>query len=70
MRFGGMSDLPPCKDCPDREVGCHDKCERYKKWKRYTDERREIINKNREEEVSKTRDRIESVGRSKRRKRR
>lgn len=22
-----------CKDCPDREVGCHSTCEKYKKWK-------------------------------------
>ena len=20
----------PCKDCPDREVGCHSKCSKYK----------------------------------------
>lgn len=23
----------PCKDCPDRELGCHDYCEKYKKVK-------------------------------------
>ena len=22
----------PCKDCPDREVGCHSSCARYKKY--------------------------------------
>lgn len=22
----------PCKDCPDRVVGCHSKCEKYKKF--------------------------------------
>lgn len=24
-----MSDLRPCKDCPDRYLGCHDHCRRY-----------------------------------------
>lgn len=22
----------PCKDCPDREVGCHGRCEKYKAY--------------------------------------
>lgn len=22
----------PCLDCPDREPGCHGKCETYKEW--------------------------------------
>lgn len=22
----------PCKDCSDRYVGCHSKCDRYKAW--------------------------------------
>lgn len=22
----------PCLDCPDREPGCHGKCEKYAKW--------------------------------------
>lgn len=25
----------PCLDCPDRAVGCHGKCERYKAWQEY-----------------------------------
>lgn len=24
--------LAPCKDCKDREIGCHSKCERYKEF--------------------------------------
>jgi hypothetical protein len=24
----------PCKNCTDREVGCHSKCERYAEYKR------------------------------------
>lgn len=23
----------PCKDCPDREVGCHGKCDKYAQFK-------------------------------------
>lgn len=31
-----MSRAPasPCKDCPDRTVGCHGECEKYKAYKR------------------------------------
>lgn len=25
--------LPPCKDCPNREIGCHSKCEKYIQFK-------------------------------------
>lgn len=24
---------PPCKDCTERTVGCHSKCEKYIEWK-------------------------------------
>lgn len=24
---------PPCKECEDRAVGCHGKCEKYQKYK-------------------------------------
>ena len=24
---------PPCKDCIERQLGCHDKCNRYKSYK-------------------------------------
>ena len=24
----------PCKDCPDRVIGCHSNCERYKAFRR------------------------------------
>lgn len=24
---------PPCKDCDDRELGCHSKCITYNSWK-------------------------------------
>lgn len=25
--------LAPCKDCPDRYVGCHSKCTKYKEFR-------------------------------------
>lgn len=28
----------PCKDCPDRHVGCRSDCERYLAWKKVYDE--------------------------------
>ena len=24
-----MKPTPPCLDCPDREIGCHSRCEKY-----------------------------------------
>lgn len=24
--------MAPCKDCGDRFLGCHDKCDKYKEW--------------------------------------
>ena len=27
----------PCRDCNDRAVGCHGRCERYQEWKRDRD---------------------------------
>ena len=29
-----IRDIPPCKGCADRTPGCHDKCEKYKEWKK------------------------------------
>ena len=28
-----MTTEAPCKDCPDRELGCHGRCERYADFK-------------------------------------
>lgn len=35
-----MADCP-CIDCPDREIGCHGKCERYAEWSRKKTQDRE-----------------------------
>lgn len=32
-----------CKDCKDREIGCHGRCERYIEEKRIVDEQNEKI---------------------------
>ena len=29
--------LPPCKDCADRTVGCHSKCSGFLNWKQRHD---------------------------------
>lgn len=28
---------PPCKDCPDRKVGCHSTCQRYLDFRKEVD---------------------------------
>lgn len=33
--------VAPCKDCTDRELGCHSKCEKYKAFKEWNDQARE-----------------------------
>ena len=37
---------PPCKDCPERTVGCHSKCQRFIEWKK-----REVLLKEEKREV-------------------
>lgn len=32
----------PCKDCPDRFVGCHSGCERYASFKAQNDKGRDL----------------------------
>lgn len=38
-------DIPCHKHCPDRAVGCHISCERYKEYRNYLDEKNEQIRK-------------------------
>ena len=39
--------ISPCKDCTERNMKCHGKCERYKNWKHEHEEAREKLrNKN------------------------
>lgn len=30
--FTKYSQVPPCKDCPNRKVGCHGQCDAYKRF--------------------------------------
>ena len=32
--------IPPCKDCPDRQIGCHSTCEKYIEFKKENDKLR------------------------------
>ena len=33
--------IPPCKDCPDRAVGCHAECEKYQAFSAWAETKRE-----------------------------
>ncbi len=33
-------EIPCAKDCPDRSITCHGKCERYAAWKKEVDKQR------------------------------
>ena len=36
-------DVAPCKECMERYPACHDRCEKYGKWKQELDARRNTI---------------------------
>ena len=33
-----MRKVVPCKDCHERKLGCHGRCEKYQDWKAKVDE--------------------------------
>ena len=37
------AEMPPCKGCEERSLGCHGKCERYKIWKKELDEKNQKV---------------------------
>lgn len=41
----------PCKDCPDRKVGCHSECKKYIEWKQIHDREVEAVKKQRDIEI-------------------
>lgn len=41
----------PCKDCPDRVLGCHDTCIKYISYRKELDEFKEKERKRRKEEA-------------------
>lgn len=36
---------PPCKDCPDRSVGCHSSCPKWKDWQAEEHQNNEKVSK-------------------------
>lgn len=56
-----------CKDCPDRYIGCHSMCERYKAFREELDELNEKIYKAKERERDIDRYEREMCERNKRR---
>lgn len=43
-----MSVSEPCKNCPDRYLGCHSNCDKYKQFKKEIAERKRKNQKGRE----------------------
>lgn len=41
----------PCKDCPERYVGCHSECGKYKYFRRKLEAQNEVIRANRTEHI-------------------
>lgn len=42
---------PPCeRDCPDRCIGCHSKCEKYIEWKAKEDKLKSVYDEARKDE--------------------
>ena len=33
----------PCKDCAERQIGCHSACDKYREWKVGHDSKREFV---------------------------
>lgn len=40
----------PCRDCTDRQCGCHSHCEKYKGWRKEYDERKKKIDESKHNE--------------------
>ena len=40
--------IAPCKDCPNRCLGCHNKCYKYQAFRQAHDEYNEMVRKERE----------------------
>jgi hypothetical protein len=43
---------PPCKDCPNRQIGCHSTCEKYSEFRKERDALNEKIHKQKEAEYA------------------
>lgn len=62
-----MSSISVCKDCPDRQIGCHSTCERYKEQSEQRRKEQEEIRRQRDIDNAQTKRMIESHIRMKRR---
>lgn len=45
------SNIPPCKDCDQRQAGCHARCPAYISWRKQMNETRKELNRMASEEV-------------------
>lgn len=45
------STIPPCKDCSDREIGCHSYCKAYGEWAKAEKVKRDETKNKRELEL-------------------
>lgn len=57
--------MPPCKDCPDRHLACHDNCDKYKEWKDYLTDTKTKLNLSKGSYRSKATDRKSRRNRTK-----
>ena len=63
-----MNKIAPCKDCENREIGCHGNCEKYKAWKAELQEMKKQIGKEKmklyrlDGYTRKTRERLRKIG--------
>lgn len=46
-----MKPNSPCRNCEEREVGCHAKCERFSEYRSEIDKWRDIVNGAKREEA-------------------
>ncbi|MBO7712381.1 MAG: hypothetical protein J6S85_02735 [Methanobrevibacter sp.] len=45
----------PCKDCPERYIGCHSACGKYKDFRKQLDEQKQHISREKEQQLNKYR---------------
>ena len=65
-----MEPITVCKDCPDRQIGCHGTCERYIRQRQKAEKEKELIRKNRNKEEQLRQRSIEGIQRMRRPKKR
>ena len=65
-----MESITVCKDCQDRQIGCHGICERYIRQRQKAEKEKELIRKNRKKEEQLRQRSIEGIKRMRRPKKR